>query len=107
MQAIQKDQKHELQRSLKQNESVIATNGSSSNKKFNEAEFFERMKQFEESRSKTNTALRIRHEQEQLKEVTPRPQPFFSLFLLLSHFVLFSVHVHSLHAIQSRRETAH
>jgi hypothetical protein len=85
---------------------VIATNGSSSNKKFNEAEFFERMKQFEESRSKTNTALRIRHEQEQLKEVTPRPRPFFSLFLLLSRFVLFSVHVRSLYAIQSRRKTA-
>lgn len=68
-QATQKDQKHELLRSLKQNESAIA-NSSSSNRKFNEAEFFERMKQFEESRSKSNVARRIHHEQEELKEVS-------------------------------------
>jgi hypothetical protein len=67
-QAIQKDQKHQLLRSLKQSESVTATS-SSNNRKFNEAEFFERMKQFEESRSKSNIARRIHHEQEQLKEV--------------------------------------
>ncbi len=67
-QAIQKDQKHQLLRSLKQSESVAATS-SSSNRKFNEAEFFERMKQFEESRCKSNIARRIHHEQEQLKEV--------------------------------------
>jgi hypothetical protein len=84
MQAIQKDQKHELLRSLKESKNAITTNGSSSNRKFNEAEFFERMKQFEESRSKTNLALRIRHEQEQLKEVIPDARPFLSKFLSLS-----------------------
>jgi hypothetical protein len=71
IQAIQKDQKQELLRSLQQSDSVIAgtITASSSNRKFNEAEFFERMKQFEDSRAKSSIALKIHQEHEQLKEV--------------------------------------
>ena len=71
VQAIQKDQKQELLRSLQQSDRAIAatTTTSSSNRKFNEAEFFERMEQFEDSRAKASIALKIHQEQEQLKEV--------------------------------------